>query len=64
MKGVQLEEWQYKFDILFHGDDWANSKMYNEIEEKLNQVGAKVVFLPHTPGISTTILTEIIKIND
>ncbi|MBR0430862.1 FAD synthase [Candidatus Saccharibacteria bacterium] len=61
----KMKAWKkYKFDILFHGDDWANSKMYNEIEEKLNQVGAKVVFLPHTPGISTTILTEIIKIND
>ena len=58
----KLEAWKkYKYDILFHGDDWANSEMYNKVEEELKKVGAKVVFLPHTPGISTTILTEIIK---
>lgn len=57
----KLIAWRkYHYDILFHGDDWKNSDMYNEIEFKLNEVGAKVVFLPHTPGISTTILTEII----
>lgn len=57
----KLIAWQkYHYNILFHGDDWKNSDMYNEIELKLNEVGAKVVFLPHTPGISTTILTEII----
>ena len=58
----KMKAWEkYHFDILFHGDDWANSKMYKEIEEKLTAVGAKVIFLPHTPGVSTTILTEIIK---
>jgi glycerol-3-phosphate cytidylyltransferase len=58
----KMKAWEkYKFDILFHGDDWANSDMYKQIEKRLNAVGAKVVFLPHTPGVSTTILTEIIK---
>ena len=57
--------WQkYHYNILFHGDDWKDSDMYNEIERKLSEVGAKVVFLPHTPGVSTTILTEIIRKND
>ena len=23
-----------KFNALFHGDDWKNSKMYNDLEEK------------------------------
>lgn len=58
----KYEAWnRLHFDALFHGDDWKKTKMYNEIEVKLNSVGVDVVYLPHTPGISTTILTEIVK---
>lgn len=49
------------FDVLFHGDDWKNSQMYNDVIEKLKTVNVEVVFLKHTDGISTTILRE--KIN-
>ena len=54
---------KYHFDALFHGDDWKNSNMYNEIEEKFKTVGVDVVFLPHTDGISSTELLERIKNN-
>ena len=49
------------FDALFHGDDWKGSDMYNEVEEKLSNVGCEVVFLPHTPGISSTELIQKLK---
>ena len=49
------------YDVLFHGDDWKKTDMYNNIERKLGEVGVDVIYLPHTPGISTTILTEIIQ---
>lgn len=49
---------QYKFDVLFHGSDWKNSSMYDKIIEDLAVVGADVVFLPHTDGISSTIIRE------
>ena len=52
---------KYHFDALFHGDDWKSSDLYNRIMEKLSAVGVDVVFLPHTPGVSTTILTEVIR---
>lgn len=42
------------FDVIFHGDDWKNSDMYNEIEKKLKAVGCDMCFLPHTDGISST----------
>ena len=51
----------YHYDALFHGDDWKGTDLYRSIEEKLKAVGVDVVFLPHTPGVSTTILTEIIR---
>ena len=44
------------FDVLFHGDDWKGSSLYNDAKSKLESVGCKVVFLPHTDGISSTIL--------
>lgn len=46
------------YNVMFHGSDWQNSSMYNEIEEKLKTVGVKVEFLPHTEGISTTMLAQ------
>ncbi len=53
--------WQeLKYDALFHGDDWKNSKMYNEIIKKFSETEVEVVFLPHTIGTSSTMLTEIL----
>ena len=51
---------EYHFDAIFHGDDWKGSNMYNEIEEKLKEVGCDMVFLPHTEGTSSTIITDIL----
>lgn len=55
---------QLHYDVLFHGDDWKNTTMYDDLEAKLKTVGVDVVFIPHTPGISTTILTEIVAGKD
>lgn len=57
----KLEAWEkLKFDALFHGSDWQNSDMYNKIIEQFSQVGVDVVFLPHTEGISSTLLSEVL----
>ena len=55
-KLVAWEEFHY--DALFHGSDWKGSHMYDEIEAKLEKVGAEMVFLPHTDGTSSTMLSE------
>lgn len=55
----KLEAWEkLHFNVLFHGDDWKGSNMYNSIEKRLEEVGVEVVFLPHTDGISSTILRD------
>lgn len=36
------------FDALFHGSDWKDSTMYDEIEKSFSAIGVDVVFLPHT----------------
>lgn len=52
---------QLRFDVIFHGDDWKGSDMYNEIEKKLNDVGVDMVFLPHTQGTSSTMLQRTLQ---
>lgn len=58
----KMEAWEsLHFDALFHGDDWKNSNMYNELEEKLKKVGVDIVFLPHTDGVSSSDLVSKIQ---
>lgn len=61
----KMEAWkQLHFDVLFHGSDWKNSDMYNRIIEDFDKVGVDVVFLPHTSGISSTLLSDVLhKLN-
>jgi len=47
---------KYRFDVLFHGDDWKNSPMYNEIERKLSDLGVKMKFFKYTDTTSTSSL--------
>lgn len=55
----KMDAWEkLHFDVIFHGDDWKGSAMYNEIEKKLNAVGCELCFLPHTEGVSST---ELLK---
>lgn len=55
----KFSAWEkYHFNAIFHGDDWKGSSMYNEIEMKLAAVECDIVFLPHTDGVSSTLLAE------
>ncbi len=59
----KYEAWQkYGFDVMFVGSDWQGTPQWNEYERQLAAVGVDVVYLPHTDGISSTILTEKLKI--
>lgn len=61
----KMEAWErLHFDVLFHGSDWKDSEMYNKMIVELASVGVDVVFLPHTEGVSSTLLSEVLhKIN-
>ncbi len=43
-----------KFDVVFIGDDWKGNDRWKQTEEDLKKVGAEVVYLPHTPSVSST----------
>ena len=58
----KMEAWEkLHFDALFHGSDWQNSDMYNELIEEFTKVGVDVVFLPYTEGVSSEKLYGIIN---
>lgn len=48
------------YNVLFHGSDWKGSAMYDKIIQDLEEVGVKVVFLPHTQGVSSTLLADVL----
>ena len=42
------------FDAVFIGDDWKGNDRWKKTQEQLALLGADVVYLPHTDGISST----------
>lgn len=52
---------KYKFQKMFVGSDWKGSEAWKKYEEQLKPYGVKIVYLPHTDGVSSTELTEFIK---
>ena len=58
----KFEAWKkYHFDAIFHGDDWKISEMYNKYIQEFEGTGVEFVFLPHTDGTSSTILTDVLQ---
>lgn len=49
------------FDVMFHGDEWKGTELYNKYEKEFALYGARIEYLSHTDGISSTMLRE--KIN-
>ena len=50
----------FKFDAVFIGDDWKGNERWIKTEHDLAVFGVDVVYLPHTPDISSTLLrTEV-----
>lgn len=59
----KLAAWEkYKFDKMFVGSDWQGTPQWKEFEEQFSPMGVEIVYLPHTDGISSTILSE--KLHD
>ena len=49
---------QYHFNKLFIGDDWKGNARWEKTEEQMRELGAEVVYLPHTEGTNSTLLRE------
>lgn len=50
------------FDVMFVGDDWKGSEVFQDVDDYMKKKGAGgVIYLPHTDGISSTQLRENLK---
>lgn len=47
--------------ILFVGDDWYGTEKWKKYEAELEKEGIKVVYFPYTKGVSSTIITNALK---
>lgn len=46
------------FDVIFIGSDWKGNARWKQTEKDLAPLGADVVYLKHTEGISSTLLRD------
>ena len=49
---------QRHFDVMFHGDEWKGTDLYNRYEEEFAKFGVRIEYLSHTDGISSSMLRE------
>lgn len=49
---------KYSINKIFIGDDWSKDPRWLKDKKDMEKIGVEVVFLPHTSGISSTILRE------
>lgn len=52
---------QRHFDVMFHGDEWKGTELYNRYEKEFAIYGARIEYLTHTEGISSSMLREKIQ---
>ena len=50
---------KYEVDVLVMGDDWAGSDKFTYLQDY-----CEVIFLPRTPGVSTTQIKEDLHLQD
>lgn len=49
------------FDVMFHGDEWKGTELYNQYEIDFAKYGARIEYLSHTEGICSTMLREKLR---
>ncbi|MCD8266012.1 MAG: adenylyltransferase/cytidyltransferase family protein [Prevotellaceae bacterium] len=58
----KLAAWEREhFDAMLVGSDWKGTPQWEEFEKQFAPLGVDIIYLPHTEGISSSILRE--KIN-
>tara|TARA_B100000965_G_scaffold193669_1_gene161685 strand:- start:7010 stop:7474 length:465 start_codon:yes stop_codon:yes gene_type:complete len=52
---------EIKYDVMFVGDDWKGTPLFNEVEKELIQHNARVIYFEYTKNVSSTKFTEILQ---
>ena len=55
----KMQAWEkLKFDVMFVGDDWAQTDKWEALEKEFESVGVKIVYFPYTKSTSSTLINE------
>lgn len=58
----KVEAWKkYGFQKMFVGSDWQGTAQWDRFEEQFARLGVDIIYLPHTDGISSTLLAEVLR---
>lgn len=58
----KIEAWEkYHFNKMFVGSDWKGTPQWEMFEKQFSSLDVKIVYLPHTDGVSSTQLTDFVK---
>lgn len=53
----KIDAWEkYHFKKMFVGSDWQGTPQWQKYEKEFEPFGVEIVYLPHTDGVSSTIL--------
>lgn len=47
------------FDAIFIGSDWKGNPRWKATENEMREIGVDVIFLPHTYGVTSTMLRTV-----
>ena len=49
------------FDVIFKGDDWKGSVLWNNYEKNFNKLNVNIIYFPYTEGTSSSKLRDILE---
>lgn len=49
------------FDVMFVGDDWKNSELFNKLEIEFKECGSEITYFPYTKEVSSTNFREVLQ---
>ena len=52
---------EIRYDLMFVGDDWKGSPLFNEVEAELKEHGASIIYFEYTKDVSSTQFTNILQ---
>ena len=52
---------EIKFDVMFVGNDWKGSELFNQVESELAEYGVDVVYFEYTNHVSSTSLKSTLQ---
>ena len=52
---------KYKFNRMFVGSDWKNSRKWNILEKEFKKFNVEIIYFDYTKNISSSILKQKIK---